>query len=276
MNRSPLPASTAPSLTCSTEPARWQAAIEAQLLDALGRSGAEVLEAGGFRVHLWHRADPFYRNVAVPVARPGDWPSAIHRMAGVFRTAGRPARLEFIEERWPDLVAALGDAGFVRRQRMPVMVLDRPGRGTPAREVELLGPDSPPGAVAAALEALNGVFGQAMEEATLAAETAQLVAELEAGNCRVAVVRRTGQPVAGACLIGAGGTAAELAGVWTAAGHRRQGLGTAVCRALLDAFLTSGGRFAWLGAHDDAAHGLYARLGFRPVGHQLDFSGPAA
>lgn len=263
-------------MTCSTEPARWQAAIEAQLLDALGRSGAELVEVGGFRVHLWHRADPFYRNVAVPVARPGDWPTAIRQMEGVFAAASRRARLEFIEERWHDLVPALGDAGFVRRQRMPVMILDRAGGGDPAREVELLGPESPTDAVAAALEALNGAFGQAMAEATLAAETAQLVAELEAGHCRIAVVRRAGRPVAGACLIGAGREAAELAGVWTAAGHRRQGLGTAVCRALLEGFLAGGGRFAWLGAHDDAAHDLYARLGFRPVGHQLDFSGPAA
>ncbi len=263
-------------MTCSTEPAGWPAAIEAQLLDALGRSGAELVEAGGFRVHLWHRADPFYRNVAVPVVRQDDWPAAIRLMDGIFRAAGRRARLEFIEERWPDLAAALVDAGFVRRQRMPVMVLDRPGEGAGASDVELLGPGSPPEVVAAALEALNAAFGQAMAEATLAVETAQLVAELEAGHCRVAVVRRAGQPVAGACLIGAGQGAAELAGVWTAVSHRRQGLGTAVCRALLDGFLAGGGRFAWLGAHDDAAHGLYARLGFRPVGHQVDFSGPAA
>ena len=49
-----------------------------------------------------------------------------------------------------------------------------------------------------------------------------------------------------------------------------------LCRTLLDRFLAGGGRFAWLGAHDEAAHGLYARLGFRRVGHQLDFSGPDA
>jgi predicted GNAT family acetyltransferase len=141
--------------------------------------------------------------------------------------------------------------------------------------VELLGPGTAPDLVAATLDALNAAFGQSMTDATRAAETAQLAAELETSRCRVAVVRRDGRPVAGACLIGAG-DAAELAGVWTAAGHRRQGLGRAVCRALLDRFLADGGRFAWLGAHDDAAHALYARLGFRRIGHQLDFSGPDA
>ncbi|MEZ5903604.1 MAG: GNAT family N-acetyltransferase [Geminicoccaceae bacterium] len=209
------------------------------------------------------------------MARPGDWPPAIRLMHDVFRAAGRPARLEFIEERWPDLALALDAAGFVRRQRMPVMVLDGPAAGAPATGVELLGPGAAPGLVAATLDALNAAFGQAMTDATRAAETAQLAAELATGRCRVAVVRRDGRPVAGACLVGAG-DAAELAGVWTAAGHRRQGLGMAVCRALLDSFLAGGGRFAWLGAHDDAAHDLYARLGFRAVGHQLDFSGPDA
>lgn len=253
----------------------WPAAIEAQLLDALARSGAQVIEAGGFRVHLWHRPDPFYRNVAVPVARPAGWPQAFRQMDDTFRAAGRPARLEFIEERWPDLAGALRDAGFVRRQRMPVMILDGPGAAATTTEVHLLGPASPPGLVAATLDALNAAFGQVMTDATRAAETAQLRHELEAGHRRVAVVLRDGHPVAGACLIG-DGAGAELAGVWTAAGHRRRGLGTAVCRGVLDRFLAAGGRFAWLGAHNDAAHALYARLGFRRVGHRLDFSAPDA
>lgn len=253
----------------------WPAAIEAQLLDALAGSGAEPVEAGGFRVHLWHQPDPFYRNVAVPVARPADWPPAIRLMDGVFRAAGRPARLEFTEERWPDLALALGDAGFVRRQRMPVMILDRPGTGAPASEVELLGPGTAPDLVAATLDALNAAFGQSMTESTRAAETRQMIQDLGSGRTRVAVVLMDGDPVAGACLIG-NGRAAELAGVWTAPGYRRCGLGTAACRALLDRFLTDGGRFAWLGAHGDAARALYARLGFRPVGHQLDYSRPDA
>jgi predicted GNAT family acetyltransferase len=102
-----------------------------------------------------------------------------------------------------------------------------------------------------------------------------MVQDLRSGHSRVAVILLDGDPVAGACLIG-DERAAELAGVWTAEGHRRRGLATAVCQALLDHFLAGGGRFAWLGAHGDAARALYVRLGFRRVGHQLDYSGPDA
>ncbi len=254
----------------------WPRAIETQVRRALALSGAEVLSAGGFSVHLWHRPDPFYRNVAMPVRRRLHWLPAIRLVEGIFRTAGRPARLEFIEERWPDLAAALADAGFVCRQRMPVMVRDRPSAavGT-APAVHLLRPDAPPGLVAATLDALNAVFDQAMPDATRIAEAAQLTRELAAGHCRVAVILEDGHPVAGASLVGDDG-AAELAGVWAAPGRRRRGYATAVCQALLERFFASGGRFVWLGAHDDVAAMLYASLDFRAVGHQLDFSRPDA
>ncbi len=254
----------------------WPTLIEAQLQRALANSGAQTIPAGAFRVHLWHRPDPFYRNVAVPVRRPADWAPAIRLMDEVFRAAGRPARLELIEERWPDLARALADVGFVCRQRLPVMVQDRPSATTVAAStVHLLTPESPPGLVAATLDALNAAFGHAMTDATRAAEAAQLAREIESGHCRVAVVLEDGLPVAGACLVGCG-AAAELAGVWTALSHRRRGLGTAVCQAVLNGFLAAGGRFAWLGAHGNAAEALYARLGFRRVGHQVDFSRPDA
>ena len=254
----------------------WPRAIEAQLLDALARSGAQSVAAGSFRVHLWDQPDPFYRNVAMPVRRRVHWLPAIRLVEGIFRAAGRPARLEFIEERWPDLAGALVDAGFVCRQRMPVMIRDRPSAAVAtAPAVHLLRPDGPPGLVAATLDALNAAFDQTMPDATRIAEAAQLTRELAAGHCRVAVILEDGRPVAGASLVGDDG-AAELAGVWAAPGRRRRGYGTAVCQALLERFFASGGRFVWLGAHDHAASMLYASLDFRAVGHQLDFSRPDA
>jgi predicted GNAT family acetyltransferase len=60
--------------------------------------------------------------------------------------------------------------------------------------------------------------------------------------------------------------------VGTRPAFRRRGLAQAVCRRLLDTYF-AGGEMAWLSAAA-GAEPLYARLGFRPVGTQLNFGNP--
>ena len=80
-----------------------------------------------------------------------------------------------------------------------------------------------------------------------------------------------GRPVSGASLIGVA-TDAELAGVWTLTHARRQGRAEAVCRALLGHFFEQGGELAWLSAGGNHSERLYRRLGFIPVGTQLNYA----
>lgn len=261
--------------------------IEAQFL-AASAAAAEVIETGAFRVHLGHADDPFYRTVAVPTRLPETsgplaWAPAIEAMRRRFAAAGRKPRLEFIEERWPDLPAALAAAGFVADARLPVMVAaqpplleswkPRPSSGSDAARILGTSDDA---LLSAYLVAVHGSFGQALAPATIAREMTRLKSDVASGRCLVAVILDDdGTVVAGASLIGIGPGAAataELAGVWTGAGHRRRGLGRAACSALLAHFFAAGGRLVWLGAEGEEALALYTSLDFRRIGWQCNIS----
>jgi predicted GNAT family acetyltransferase len=97
--------------------------------------------------------------------------------------------------------------------------------------------------------------------------------EIASGTTMTAVCRIDGEPVAAASLIGVGAEA-ELAGVWTAPRHRRRGLAEAVCRRLLTGFAARGGELVWLSAGNATSERLYRRLGFEPVGTQLNYARP--
>lgn len=273
----------------TTDCAAWLAAVEAQFLAAMA-TDATTVETPAFRVHLWPEPDPFYRNVAVPTHRVADWATAIAAMRQAFAAADRAPRLEFIEDLWPDLAPALTEAGFAAASRMPVMIgADRPPEAPadPAAGRPVTHLDGATGRelLEAYLEVANAAFGQPLPPATRSREVALLASGLARGRCQISVIiDETGNVLAGAGLIGitrlplGGGTpvpVAELAGVWTAADHRRCGLARRVTAAVLDRFASTGG-VAWLAAKGERSAALYARLGFRAIGHQRTFSEPAA
>jgi ribosomal protein S18 acetylase RimI-like enzyme len=259
------------------------AAIESQFLDAVAR-GAEIVETPAFRVHLWPRPGPFYRNVAVPTRRPADWRPAIAAMQAAFVDAGRVPRLEYLQDRWPDLGAALDVAGLVETGRLRVMV---------TREPPATAPDGPPvqfmdmvpsrGHLEAYLLAVQQAFEQPTDPQALAGEIAGLRAELAGGGCRIATIMAAdGSFLAGASLIGigqfgsgSGVRTAELAGVWTAVAQRGGGLATRVAAGLVDRFVAGGDALVWLAAETERTAALYARLGFQPIGWQRNYSAPA-
>ena len=101
-----------------------------ELLECLQRqvrrgfaAGSEVHEVAGFRVHIWHNPDVFYRNRALAMRRPESWAAAIDEMGAVFARADRVPRIELFAELWPDLPTALERAGWVCEAKAPVMVL---------------------------------------------------------------------------------------------------------------------------------------------------------
>jgi ribosomal protein S18 acetylase RimI-like enzyme len=270
----------------ATEPSELLAAIEAQFL---GASGAcqRIVETPGFRVHLWTAADAFYRNGAVPIVRPPDWEPAIAAMAAAFDVGWRRPALEYLEERWPDLGRALAAAGFAREARLTVMVSD--GRGAATRsagEAALawgsvchVAAATPEPALRAYLEALHRSFAQHGAAGVGDADVTSLARALADGRCQIAMIKdEAGSGVAGANLIGIGqvpgvrGPVAELSGVWAAEPARGRGLARTVSAALLARFFADGGGLVWLAAENARVAGLYARLGFRQVGHLLRYS----
>lgn len=267
-------------------------AIEAQFLRAMGR-GAEVVETPAFRVHLWPTPDPFYRNVAVPSRRPEDWHPAIQAMRAAFAAAARPPRLEFIEERWPDLAAALERAGLAESARQRLMVATTPPAVPPDGPPVRLLPAAPP-VIERYLLAVLEAFAQPLDQQTIVAEAKKLAREIRAGTCRVAVITaEAGRALAGASLIGIDTDAAsgprriaELAGVWTAPDASSRGFATRVAATLLRGFLDPepvtgsdpgpSDSLAWLSADGERVTALYSRLGFRPIGWQRNYSAASA
>lgn len=233
---------------------------------------SETCETAAFRVHIWHSPDAFYRNRALALRQPESWASAIAEMEAVFARAARVPRIELFEELWPELGPALEQAGWVCEACAPVMVLDAGGlaAGPAADGVALLGEGTARGLVREFIRAVEAVFGMPPSAET-GGEIDVLMRDLAGGATLCAASLVDGRPVSGGSLIGLGAEA-ELAGVWTAEDHRRQGRAEAVCRALLGHFFGHGGELAWLSAGDDDSERLYRRLGFVPVGTQLNYA----
>jgi ribosomal protein S18 acetylase RimI-like enzyme len=232
--------------------------------------GSEIRETGAFRVYLWPRPEPFYRNRALPVAEPADWAPAIAAAVEAFAALGREPRVEHFAELWPSLPRALEAAGF-QGEATPVLARSRPAPHGTDPAVTLLDGATPQALLAAFLDGAHTAFGGAAPDA---GELAQLGRDLAEGATLAAARLEDGRPVAGACLIGVGAEA-ELAAVWTRPDHRRRGHASAVCAALAGTFLARGGELVWLSASGPGSLALYEKLGFRPVGTQLNYARPA-
>lgn len=255
------------------EPARPDilSRLAAQFASAVAE-GSTRHDSIGFRVHIWPTPDPFYRNVAIPTGPACCRPDAVAAMLAAFAEHGRLPSVEYFHELWPSLAPVLTAHGLVLDSRGQAMALDAPPAGIAARSAaRRLTPADPPDAIGAFLSGAASVFGQ--RAGLLAAGEIDRFAEgLERGSLAAAWVRRGHQPVAGASLIGCG-PVAELAGVWTLPAFRRQGHARACCRLLLEDFFARGGELVWLSVHEPAAGALYAGLGFRACGTQLNFTG---
>lgn len=239
---------------------------------AAATEGRQRADIGPFALFVsGANGDPI-QSFAMPVAPVAEWRPAVVELQQAFDAAGRRFRIEFFRELHPALSPTLYAMGYDREMEAPLMVLHRDAY-RPGPEVDANGPARllAPGDEAA-IEALMLVqreaFDQPMDDAGEADFRIRLRQGLARGTRQAALARLDGVPAASGLLL-IGGDTAELAAVGARPAFRRRGLAEAVCRRLLDSYFAAGD-LVWLSAAA-GAEPLYTKLGFHPVGTQLNF-----
>lgn len=250
---------------------RELAHAEQALLDHAS-SGRICVRAGALTACLAAPRADALMHVAVPsAAEPPDWLPSVEALLALRREHGLVPRLEFMAELHPALAPTLEGHGFVRASADPVMAADlrSPLAATPASPDEYRRLDADDNALLGAfVEAQAHAFG--LPRVTGRAFLERLEETIGRGASLGAALLRGGAPVAGAVLQLSASGWAELAGVFTVPSLRRQGLALSVCARLLGEAAEAGVTHAWLSSAEGAER-LYALLGFRRVGTQLNY-----
>lgn len=180
-------------------------------------------------------------NYALPVDPLDErLPAAIGALRARYRARHEPLRIEFNEETWPELGAALERGGLVLESRNPLMACEPQefhAFSAPSVVVQFLDVDPRHPSTLRAVGALDG-------------------------------------QVAGRASIGTVEGVAELYGVVTDPPFRRRGVAATLCSALIRRHFDDGGTLVFLDAENPGAEVLYARLGFRSVGARLSYAEP--
>ncbi|HXN00342.1 MAG TPA: GNAT family N-acetyltransferase [Candidatus Dormibacteraeota bacterium] len=181
-------------------------------------------------------------NYALPVDPLDErLPAAIDALWARYRALREPLRIEFNEETWPELGAALERAGLV-------------------------------------LETLNTLMACEPQEFRPFAAPSVVVGFLESDPRRASTLRAVGEldrQVAGRASMGTVDGVAELYGVVTDPPFRRRGVAATICSALIERHFHDGGTLVFLDAENPGAEALYASLGFRRIGVRLSYAEPA-
>lgn len=225
-----------------------------------------VQEKGAFRAFFSASSEPFL-SLALPREPTDAWDASIPALVAAFAERSVPLRLEVFAELYPTLGPALARAGFNLDDTAPVMVLEDATFSPVTPDADYLPLPAEKGILEPFLYAQSEAYGGLGDGAL--GWLPQLTAGLKEGHIIGAALQQNGELVAGATIL-LGGDVGELAGVWTKASWRRQGLARRVCRPLLSAFFRRG-QTCWLSAAP-GAEGLYRQLGFSEVGTQLNYS----
>ncbi|WP_026868378.1 GNAT family N-acetyltransferase [Inquilinus limosus] len=235
---------------------------------AAATEGRQRIDVGPFALFVSGASDDPIQSFAVPVVPAPDWRPAVAGLHRAFDAAGRRFRIEFFRELHPALSPTLYAMGYQREMEAPLMALHRDAwRPAPDGPARLLTAEDE-AAIDGLMLVQREAFNQPLDDAGEADFRIRLRRGLACGSRQAALARIDGVPAASGLLL-IGGDTAELAAVGTRPAFRRRGLAEAVCRRLLAAYF-AGGELAWLSAAA-GAEPLYAKLGFRPVGTQLNF-----
>lgn len=241
------------------------AAIERGLVDLTRHSGATVREETELGVVISHLRGrgPGYNFAGCPRWEEDAVADRLRRLESVMRG----------EREWPALIVADGvsqpdgltglmpAAGWVEIERERILYVREPP-GVPHLDPALRIEAVTSRAVAEYERLEREIFG--LSEDFSAQRTAGLLYSISGGLLRAYLVRLNGEPVATARLT-AGDRIGCIFGVGVVPHERRRGLGSLVTAVATRAGLASGNKLVWLSVNElnDAALGVYARLGFR-------------
>jgi ribosomal protein S18 acetylase RimI-like enzyme len=239
-------------------------------------AGRDTTAVGPFLATVHRTNDLMWLSYALPISERRDEPvtaETIRRLREVFAERGRVLRFEFFEPLWPNLAADLERHGLMQHAAMPIMICSK-SELRPARAagvvVHALSPDDADDTLRrfhatskAAFEELGGANAD-----VTAAEVHKLRENLRGGVYRSAWASIAGQ-IAGVGSIGVVND--ELLGIGTLPAFRRRGVAATISSHLLLDHLRNDAQLAWLSASDDAAYATYAKIGFHPVGMQLNY-----
>lgn len=230
-------------------------------------AAAQSYQTPGYEMFVWRKHDIFYRSLAVPVAANSIQARSIDALRDQFAAIGREPRIEFFAESWQGLEMALLKAGWQVEMSMPAMwIFDLP-KAIPAPDLIELHDTMPRAVIRGFLDGMSLAFGildPAGED-----EIDRLQHSLGQRQVIAMAAIRGDRIVGGAALTRHEDTA-ELQGVWVAQDYRGHGLGERLCRSLLSRYLRAPGRMVWLSAGGAGSRRLYERMGFKPMGTQLN------
>jgi GNAT superfamily N-acetyltransferase len=234
--------------------------------------GCDTVISGPFRAFFDPHTAHNELNYAMPVAPLGsadELAAAISSLRQLFSERGRRLRVEFVEELWPELPAALERAGLALENREPLMACV-PATfapiAAPGVVVRALGPDDSDADLASYIQIRDETDAQPTPE-----QVARLREQIARRHSWFALASFDSQPAGtGRCLVADGGLG-ELVAIVTRRELRRRGIAGTVVSFLLRRHFDAGGTLAWLSAANSGAESVYARLGCRGIGSLLNY-----
>ncbi len=239
-----------------------------QSLKRARTSTREQLVLSGFEFFISASSEP-YMNYAIPKVTE-NWSLAIQELVEVCVAQDRQPRLEYFHELYPMLKPALEQAGFVQEMTAPVMILldTDLSRQIGTAQADYVVLEDKEMMLETFLKRQSLAFGGLGDESSLSWLNS-LKQGLQKGSLFGAALTQKGEIVSGAIIQGKDD--GELAGVWTLPSKQKQGLSYTLCQKLLTDYFAKGQSLCWLSAAEDAQK-LYANLGFKAVGTQLNMS----
>jgi len=239
-------------------------------------SGAiESVTCGPFRVWFATYTDNRELNYAMPVTPTGSdaLRAAVEALRAVFAARTRTLRVEFVEEVWPDLAAALQRSGLHLKAREPLMACTK-DEFVPVMasgvSVRALSAEESDAELAVFLQINDGRPTDGSRPVSAKA-VAALRDDLRTTLGTFASASIDGRPAgAGRCLFQQDGLG-EITGIVTLPEFRNRGVAATLVSDLLRRLFESGRSIAWLNAANEQARSVYARLGFRSIGSLLNY-----
>jgi ribosomal protein S18 acetylase RimI-like enzyme len=247
--------------------------------DAVPRSVTRTEEIGPFTLFV-NQGDG-WRYYARP--RPGETAfdeGGVRAVLERQRQLDQPRQFEWIADIAPGVGGAVSEAGLVLERRPLMAMRAEDVAPVPAPEgatIELVAPDDDLATVTAVATIGFDAPGTAVGEAgidrlpevaaALDSRTIEFArGRMAAGMTSLVVAKVNGTPVASGSHQPSGDVT-ELTGIACLPAYRRRGLAAAVTSALVAHALAQGVETVCLSAGDDEIARMYARVGFRQVGH---------